>query len=375
VKTALSWHNVTHRKARTLATLAGVGFAIVLIYMQLGVYVVCWKTSTIVHELLDFDIALTSSRYIFLLNPEPLPRERLHQAAAVAGVESVEPVQIGVADWRNTVSRLDMQVLVLGVDPSDRPFILPDLNDSLPLLTRINTAIMDELAMPGIGPHHPGTVTEVAGCRLEVVGAYRWGAGFHGPGTLIVSEHTFARMFGTALPTADLALVRLSTEADAAAVARDIGRRLPEDARVWTRSALEEVDRAFFMTDRPTGLIFTSGVVLGFVVGTVILLQVLSSEVSNHLSEFATLKALGYSPAQVYAVVIEQGFTYALASFIPASVLAWGLFAVIEAKTMISSPMHLDLMAAVLALSLVMCSVAGLLATRRLDAADPADLF
>lgn len=371
-----------HRRARTTAALGGVLFAILLIFMQLGFYMACRDSSIRVHDLLDFDLALTSPRYTSLVQSHHFPRGRLQQAAAVDGIESVAGVRVAPSLWRSNTFDNRYDNLVVSVDPSDRPFVHPEIAAQLDLLKVPDTLLYDRAAHPLQGNNPAGTVTEIApagrilGRRVEVVGTFEWGAGFVANGVAITAHPTFVQLFPDRHPEdLQLGLIRLRDGARQGTVVAALRHLLPDDVRVWSRSQLEARDRRFFLRERPIGLMFTSGVALAMLVGGMILFQVLASEVTSRRDEFATLQAIGYSPSQVVRVVLEQGLLYTLMAYLPAALLAAGLFQVTRQVTRL--PMQLDgiQLLVVLLASLTMCLSGALLASGRIRSADPADLF
>lgn len=372
----LAWHDLLHRRARTAAALVGVVFAIVLIFMQSGFYLACRASATRVHALLDYDVMITSQRYAFVMKADALARDRLHAARAVDGVAGVAGVLVAPSLWLSPTSRNRYDLVLLGVDLDDRPFQAAAVDGQLDVLRRTGTVLFDHRAHPVLGDNPPGTVTEFNGHRVEVAGEFEWGAGFVANGLAVSSRPTFARL----VPDQDveqvqLGLVRLEPGADADRVVRDLRARLPADVAVWRRSEVEAADRRFFLSERPIGIMFTSGVLLALTVGGIIIFQILASEVTSRRSEFATLQALGYSQSQVYGLVLTQGFLYTLAAFLPSAALAWLLFDV--TREMARLPMRLDLplLAAVLGASLLMSLSGALVASRKVRQADPAELF
>jgi putative ABC transport system permease protein len=158
-------------------------------------------------------------------------------------------------------------------------------------------------------------------------------------------------------------------------VLADLRRAMPPDTTVLEREALMVQDQAYFMLQRPTGLLFISGVVLAVLVGGVILFQVLASEIAQQIGELATLKAMGYTTGQLRRLVLEQGLLYGSLGFVPAAVLSAGIYALVRAVARMPIVMTLERLALVAALSLAMCAASALLAARKLDRADPAELF
>jgi putative ABC transport system permease protein len=375
-RTPLAWFKVTHNKLRTAASLSGICFAIVLIFMQLGFYDASFRSATMVSDQMDFDIALVSPHYYILLVPGTIPRRRLLQAKAVPGVTSVVPLYVARSFWRNPETGFHRQVMVLGIDPAESPFLLPEVAECVPRLKVPDTGIWDDKAQKGYGEVRTGTVAEVGTRNVQVVGTYGHGAGFIAPAVLIVGSPTLPRLLGGySLDEVALGLVKVAPGADREAVARALREALPEDTVVWTRSELEANDQRYYTRLKPMGIMFASGVVLAFVVGAVILYQILASEVLNHLKEYATLQAIGYGRGYVNRVVLEQATLFALLGFLPATAIALVIYTTTRLTVHLPMYMTWGRLGFVLGLAVIMCAGSGLLVVRQVSRADPADLF
>jgi putative ABC transport system permease protein len=122
-------------------------------------------------------------------------------------------------------------------------------------------------------------------------------------------------------------------------------------------------------------VIFGFGTIVGFLVGTVIVYQILYSDVSDHLPEYATLKAMGYSDRYLMGVVLQEALILAILGFIPGFAVSLGLYGLIAQATLLPVVMSLNRATLVLSLTLTMCVASGAIALRKLQAADPADIF
>src|SRR6516162_2307778 len=118
--------NLWHQRIRTLISLAGVAFAVLLIFSQLGFLGSVHQTATLLYDKLDFDLLLTSREYLNLNTPDGFPRLRLSQADAVAGVESVRPFSVCLGLWRGPhphssapVDPRRWNILILGARPDE----------------------------------------------------------------------------------------------------------------------------------------------------------------------------------------------------------------------------------------------------------------
>ncbi len=115
--------------------------------------------------------------------------------------------------------------------------------------------------------------------------------------------------------------------------------------------------------------------IMGFVVGILICYQVLYNDIADHMAEFATLMAMGYSRGYFVGVVVREAIYLALFGFLPGLCISWLLFQGITGWTGLTMTLSLWDIGLTLAFTVVMCVVSGLLAVRKLLAADPASLF
>ena len=116
-------------------------------------------------------------------------------------------------------------------------------------------------------------------------------------------------------------------------------------------------------------------VAMGFVVGCVIVYQVLYTDVSDHLPEYATLMAMGYRVSHLLGVVMREGFYLAALGYVPAYIAGQGLYWFVRDATKLPVGMDPARAITVLVMILVMCMLSSLLAMRRLIDADPAEIF
>jgi putative ABC transport system permease protein len=136
-----------------------------------------------------------------------------------------------------------------------------------------------------------------------------------------------------------------------------------------------EDELKYWQEESPIGFIFTLGTGMAFVVGVVIVYQVLSTDVSAHIKEYATFKAMGYRHRYLLAVVFEEAVILAFLGFIPGLILPIGLYHVAAKATSLPIMMTQIRAITVLLLTLIMCVMSGAIATQKLQSADPADMF
>ena len=356
--------------------IAGVALTATLVFLQLGLYSSMGISATRLLEILDFDAVLISPSYFYFNDPGELDRSRLAAAAAVDGVRAVVPVSVRFAAWRKPSTGRRYTILTLGVDPTDSPFALAEITSRLPLLNRRRAALTDLQIGRSFRELAPGGEVEVGGRRIDVVDGFHAGPGFAAKAVVLVSRATFADLFGARWDhTVSLGLLRLAPGAELADVLARLDEALPADTQAWSRQKVLAHDRHYYLSIKPIGIMFISGVVIALLVATVVLYQTVSSDIRNHLGEYATLEAMGYAPLRLRVLVVEQGALVALLGFVPAALAAWVLYGKIDQILRLPMPMTWERIAQVLALCLGASLLTSLLAIRRLESADPADLF
>lgn len=371
-----------HNRSRLLAAIAGIAFANLLIFLQLGLLSAVEQTVALPYRLFDADVLLSAIDTNAISDATPLPRQRMFEALADPDVAWAEPLYIGKLDWRQPDGSM-RNMDVFGLSPAMASVGSPLDHVPLKALMPIDTAIVD-IRTRALDPTLMASLRtgedyafEAKGRRLDVVHAVDLGAGFTSDGYMIVSDQTFFALFPERGPrTPNHILVKLKPGADAAQVSRRLHTRLSSiDTQIRTFEAAIAHDIGYQTTQRPVGIIFGFGVVMGLIVGIVIVYQILSTDVADHLREYATFKAIGYERRFFLGIVFEQAAALSVLGFIPALVLALGLYAVMSNATGLPVAMSLARPPGVFLATLVMCGLSGALATRRLEKADPAELF
>jgi putative ABC transport system permease protein len=372
----IAWQNVVHRKLRALASIGGVAFSILLVFMQWGIFSAAENSAEAVYQKLDFDVALIAPQYVFLGSAGTVPREIVARARDVVGVASAKPLYVGLHRYTNPVDQLRRSILVFGVDPVAVPFSDPEIQEQASRLLELEKALVDREARGEYGPNHVGLEAELGDGRIRIVGNYTMGAGFLAGADCIVSDQTFCHLFsGRRVERPTMVLVRATDPGSPDAVVERLRSTMTSDVVVRTRDELLAVERDFFVNVKPIGIMFRAGVVIGFLVGAVTLYQILSMQVSQHIRELATMKAIGFGNGTVYSVVIAEGFLYALVGFIPAYLGGLAIYEALRTQAKVPVWMTTDRAAIVFLLTLAMCAVSCALALRRVRTANPADLF
>ncbi|MAN18811.1 ABC exporter transmembrane subunit [Synechococcus sp. A18-25c] len=373
---------LVRQPVRLAVALAGISFAGILMFMQLGFRDGLFDASVTVHRLFDADIVLISPRSTSSVSMAGFPRRRLVQAMALPEVEGITPVNWNLLLWRNPETRGTRSILALGFEPGDPLFVDPTLAPKAQLLTQKGRVLFDEQSRPEFGPvaewFQDGRVveSEISGKRVRVAGLIGLGTSFGADGNLLTSRETFRELLPNTPPgSIEVGLVRLKPGADPEAVVLQLNALLPDDVTVLTKDGFIDFEQNYWRSSTSIGFIFTLGAAMGFVVGCVIVYQVLYSDVSDHLPEYATLMAMGYKLTTLLGVVVREGLLLALFGYLPAYAAGQGLYWLVRSATQLPVGMDLTRATTVFSMILVMCMASAGLAMRRLVDADPAEIF
>ncbi|ABX08945.1 ABC transporter permease DevC [Prochlorococcus marinus] len=378
----LAWLLLTRQPIRLLVALAGICFAGILMFMQLGFRDGLFDASVTVHRLFDADLVLMSPRSMSSISMSGFPRRRLIQSMAHKDVIGTTPVNWNFLLWRNPETLSTRSILALGFEPNDPLLLDSGFSSKAPLLNSKGRVLFDVLSRNEFGPISKWFLegkkieTEVAGKRVRVAGLVSLGPSFGADGNLITSRETFLHLLpSTPSGSIEIGLIRLRPGAAQEMVVRSLTASLPKDVRVLTKNDFIEFEKNYWRTSTSIGFIFTLGAAMGFVVGCVIVYQILYSDVSDHLPEYATLMAMGYRLKTLLGVVAREGMLLAVMGYVPAYISGQCLYALVRTSTKLPVAMDSQRALTVFILILLMCMSSAMLAMRRLVDADPAEIF
>lgn len=381
-KTPLAWRQLMKEKTRLLVAIAGIAFADMLILMQLGLQDALYDGVTQTQRLLQADLVLTNPQFQTLFSVQSFPRERLYQALSADGVTRVSSIYIASGDWKNSDTRQNRAILIWGVDPEAPSFAVPEIKQNLPQLKQLNQVLFDRASRPEYGliadsvQKHLTLEAEVNQQVIRVVGLFSMGATFAADGNVITSDSTFLKLFPQRQPDEiEVGLIQLQPGTKPELVKAQLRTMLGNDVRILTPEEFAEVEKYYWESQGAIGFIFGLGVTVGFIIGIVIVYQILYTDVTNHLPEYATLKAMGYSDRYLFIVLLQESLFLAILGYIPGFLLSMGLYQLAYAATLMPIGMKLERAVFVLIMTFVMCSVSGAIAMQKLRSADPADVF
>ncbi len=378
----LAWRQLRAERARLFSAIAGVMFAAVLVFMQLGFRSALFDSATRLLTNMQAELFLMNPLTTASFRPEPLPRIRAHQALALPEVAQSVPVYLAQSTWRNPEDGSRRAIQMIGFDVGAGAMDVEGLDAIASALRRVDAVGFDTRSRPEFGnvarifaERGPFEV-QVGNRMVEMAGLVAIGPSFGADGNLVMNEVNFRRMVrDRQASNTDLVAIRLRPGADIAAAQQRLREILPGDVVVLTHAELVAHERLYWETATPIGFIFAFGSVMGLIVGMVIVYQILFSDIANHLREYATLKAIGYSNGYLARVVMAAALILAVIGFLPGAALSTWLYGVVADATFLPLAMTVERATMVFALIFAMCAAAGLLAMRKLRDASPADMF
>lgn len=397
MRTQLAFHNLAHNRIRTAIAVAGVAFAVTLVFVQLGFRGGVETTATLIYDALDFDILLRSPDYLHLCETRSFPRERLLQAAATEGVVAAKPFYISIHQWQQPRDFSSRGIVVMGTDPQDPVFKLPEIRAKAHELAAPEFVLIDTKTRPEYGPTDGkkfgdadiGVSTSLGYRRVEIIDHFELGTGLAANGAVLMSTQGFARVMQGYQPADEVSLGLVCV--DDPAQVDEVKRRLEEkfqslatletggqhvgDVEVVTRQEALDAELRRWIKQTPIGRIFEVGVYVALFIGGAIVYQILSTDIANMMKEYATLKAIGYTRRYLTWVVLQEAVLLAVLGYLAALVISLACYSVTSVTSGLPITMTRERLVVVLGLSFLMCIASGWIAQRKLHKADPADLF
>jgi putative ABC transport system permease protein len=385
MRTPLAWSNLTYERRRLLTAIAGVAFAVLLMFMFRGFENALYDSQVQLLKVLNGEIIVVNRLKYTMFIPAQFARRRLYQAQAFDGVEAAYPLYIrDGAAWKNPETKAVRPLRVLAFNPNDPVLKIPEVLSSQTALKLPWTVIVDEKSRTEVGAVTTGTVTELAEQQVHVVGTYSLGTDFASAnGNVIMSDQNFLRYFANLGPeeqsrglnTVDIGLLRVRPGADVEAIARTLSDQLPKDVAVLTKPEFVDMELDYWRNNTAIGFVFTLLTIMSFVVGIILVYQILYTDVADHWTQYATLKAIGYSDRYLLGVVFQQALLLGVMGFIPGYLTALVLYRVTANATGLLMQMTLGRGLNILLATVLMCLISGAIAIRKVQSADPAEVF
>ena len=370
----LAWKILLHDKTRFLITVSGVGFAVTLVFVQVGLFRGLMENASLTIERIDADLWVTARNTPNVDFSNTFSETLVNRVRSVPGVARADNLIV----WFGRVSLpsgANENAVIYALDDFRRWGLPWRLETGDPRdLRRGKYVILDDSATKRFGPFQVGDYREINGQRLKIIGRTREAKSFTTNPVAFMDYRVAQSLMRQELHNrTTYIVVKLVPEADAKAVADEIRRRLPYND-VRSRGEWATKSESYWTDSTGLGLNMMMTVFLGCVVGVVVVAQTLYTSTMEHINEFATVKAIGGTNRDIYAILGKQAAIAAVAGFALGAVLAYGLrpvMAGIDLKLIIAP----QTAAYVFVGTLVLCVGAAALSFRKVARLDPAIVF
>jgi putative ABC transport system permease protein len=389
-KIPLAWLQLAQQKVRLVVAVAGIGFIVLLMFVQLGFQDALYSSATAVHQNLKGDLFIVSSQYKSLTSNQSFSRTRLYQSLGFDGVESVSPMYLQFAKLKNPATSEKYSIYVIGFDPGRPVMNIPEVEKNLDKLKTPDVMLFDRSSRPEFGPiaekFNAGDTAQtieifpfnsLIGYRVRIGGLFSLGPSFGVDGNLLVSDSTFLRINPNTRPAdmIDIGLITLKPGTDVETVLKNLQASLPNDVQVFTRQGFIDFEKKYWAVRTPIGFILNLMLTMAAVVGVVIVYQILYSNIATQFVAYATLKAIGYANRYLLNVVFQQALILAILGYIPGFLTSVLLYDFAMEATKLPIVMTTNNALIVLTSTVLMCITSGALAINKLRSADPGEIF
>lgn len=381
----MAWLQLKRQPIRYLVAVTGIGFAALLMYMQIGFQSGLLSSATTFYEALDADLILISPATLNSGNFQQFPQSLLFNALGVEGVKQAIPLYVANVNVQKLDGVKPTSLRLIGYDPDSRVLNLPEVIAQRELLKTPNYVLFDTLGNRNSGPiaaavkanGYQDLILADFSKTFRAMGLFRLGSTFAADSNLISSDATTIQLAYRQINEGEisLGLIRLGPGSNPLRVQRFLRQQYGQELQVLTKTELIAQETNYWNTASSFGVIFGFGTIMGLLVGGVVVYQVLYTDVSDHLKEYATLKAMGFTDGFILTIVIQEALLLGVSSFIPATVVSTGMYAFLTATSGIRIQMTSDKTLLVGSLTLGVCAASAAIAIRKLRDADPASVF
>lgn len=383
----IAWLQITYQKSRLLVTIVGVTFAVSLMFIQLAFRDGLFENSVTMHKAIQADLVLLHADTNYFFGIKEFPRRYLYRVLEINGVASASPLYFADANFKNPETFVTETISLCAFRPDQPVLNLLEVNKSLEILQQPNAVLFDQLSSSEYGSiasafKSEGVITtELSNKKINIVGLFSLGGGVMSQNGLVVtSDLNYSRLLNMPLEKVAIGAIKLEPGIKPESIIEQFSTKLPKDdngipVKLITLNKFMEIEKEHWAESTPIGFIFNLGTIIGLVFGGVIVYQILYSQIADNLYIYATFKAIGYSKLYLVSIVIQQAVLMSLMGYIPGFTFCMFLYRFVENATRLPMFMTFSRALIVLVLTITMCSIAGLLAMKKLQSADPADLF
>lgn len=377
----LAWLLLKKQPSKFLVAVLGVAFASILILMQFAIQDALYNSSVAIVSKLDADLFLLSPQTASLTGLTGFPEARLADVYADDAVRDVYPLRWRYVKWRIPGDTMGRLAIGIGINPSQRVFNDQAIQKQQQQLTVDNRILYDVLSRPEFGPvgqrFQAGqtVISYASDNRIKVAGLVRLGPSFGYDSSFITSIATINSIIPEARGTVELGLIKLKSGSNPDKAVDRIRKSLPPDVTVVTRNDFIAAEKSYWSTSKPIGAVFAFCAVMGLAVGSMMVYQLLSMDVTFHIPAYALMMSIGYRRFRLERIVFHEGLILSVLGFPLAWAVSWALCMAITANTSLPMGLPWPTVGATFVLIVSMCCASSLFAMSKLNDADPSELF
>lgn len=380
----LAWLQLKRQPVKYLVAIAGIGFAALLMYMQIGFQSGLLTSSTTFYAALDADLVLISPKTVSSGSFSQFPQSQLFRANGYEDVESVIPMYVTNIVAQKLGGQKPTSLRVIGYDPDVTALTVDAINEQSTNLKTAGYALFDTEGNSRTGP--VAKAIEQNGYQFltlyNLSQTFRT-VGLFGLGSTFAADSNIVTSAGTAIQLADqlnfgeisLGLIKVKNKKSVPQLQKNLRELYGGEIQVLTKDELIAQEQNYWNTSSSFGVVFGFGTFMGVIVGGVMVYQVLYTDVTDHLKEYATLKAMGFSNQFILGIVIQEAILLGVSSFIPSTLVSAGMYAFLTSASGISIQMTHQKIGLVGALTVGICAASAAIAVNKLRDADPASVF
>ena len=365
---------IFYDKVRSLITLAGVVFAVALIFAQIGIYLGLMETSSTIIDHTNGDIWITSKNSKNFDFSQPFPERKINQVLAAEGVKDAEKLIVtwGVIKQKQGGTE---QVEIVGYNPDTGiggPWKMKtghfrDVKNG-------NYAIVDESSMRRLGRFETGDYREILNKRLKIVGTSEEVKSFTTAPVIFTSYKTAQNLGSYVGPDNTVFIIASVEDGYSDKEVINTLRRSLSNVDVYTKDEFSRKTRLYWTIETGVGLSFLITILISFLIGMLIVGQTIYNSTIEYLKEFGTLKAIGATNLNIYQIIFSEALINASIGYVIGLIFTLLSIKIYDASEMVFT-IKLWVALLVFFLSLIMCLSAAFFSVRKVRKIDPALLF
>lgn len=369
---------LTHNKARLALSLCGISFATLVLFMGIGFFNGLNDSQARLATILNADIVMMNIKSRSINSFRKMHRTRLFQATGFKEIIEVVPIYEGQTKLTNPQTGMSKTIFFLAFPTGSHPFSIPGMDEHIHHLRQKGKILFDSKSRKVFGKINKGMNVDIKGISHQVAGIVKLGPNFSKNGYILMSDVTLLSGIGVGRINPEkisFGLLTTRPGTDIPALKTRLKQAFPDDFKFMTPREMKQFEINFTTRSTPVGALLGIGLIVGFAIGVIISYQILFNEVTDHMPQFATLKAVGFSKSFLISIVLKEALLLSVMGFFPGLMASFGLYVFIEHFTKIIMIMNMERILVVFILTVIMCNIAGILAVKKVLGADPAELF